>query len=194
MSAACAAPNRSAGSFPGGFRTPAPVHVVASATGRHPKPLYGAMLVKPPCLTKLATISSFAAATLFGRPWAHRQALLVVELSCPGRSRRQVRGELAIGRGASRHDLVFGRSAGIRTMMQSCASAAKLRGGGPILHSGLEAMGYHRVTATSDRHRQPLRMGRQGGYPCLSSCSLMPPGARRRPAAPRRSQQDATRR
>ena len=38
MSAACAAPNRSAGSFPGGFRTPAPVHVVASATGRHPKP------------------------------------------------------------------------------------------------------------------------------------------------------------
>ena len=29
-------------------------------------------------------------------------------------------------------------------------------GGGPILHSGLEAMGYHRVTTTSDRHRQPL--------------------------------------
>ena len=26
------------------------------------------------------------------------------------------------------------------TMMQSCASAAKLRGGGSILHSGLEAM------------------------------------------------------
>ena len=41
-------------------------------------------------------------------------------------------------------------------MMQSCASAAKLQGGGPILHSGLEAMGYHRVTTTSDRHRQPL--------------------------------------
>src|SRR3954467_13496896 len=38
MSAALAAPNRSAGSFPGGFRTPAPAHVVASATGRHPKP------------------------------------------------------------------------------------------------------------------------------------------------------------
>jgi len=29
-----------------------------------------------------------------------------------------------------------------RTMMQSCASAAKLRGGGSILHSGLEAMVY----------------------------------------------------
>ena len=41
-------------------------------------------------------------------------------------------------------------------MMQSCASAAKLRGGGPILHSGLEAMGLRRVTATSDRHRQTL--------------------------------------
>jgi hypothetical protein len=28
----------------------------------------------------------------------------------------------------------------IRTMMQSCASAAKLRGGGPILRLGLAAM------------------------------------------------------
>ena len=35
-------------------------------------------------------------------------------------------------------------------MMQSCASPAKLRGSGPILHSGLEAMVYRRVTATSD--------------------------------------------
>ena len=26
-------------------------------------------------------------------------------------------------------------------MMQPCASAAKLRGGGPILHDGMEAMG-----------------------------------------------------
>jgi hypothetical protein len=41
-------------------------------------------------------------------------------------------------------------------MMQSWASAAKLRGGGPILHSGLEAMVGGRVTATSDRHRQTL--------------------------------------
>jgi len=41
-------------------------------------------------------------------------------------------------------------------MMQSCASAAKLRGGGSILHSGLEAMVF-----TSDHrhlgcHRQPV--------------------------------------
>jgi len=41
-------------------------------------------------------------------------------------------------------------------MMQSCASAAKLRGGGSILHSGLEAMVLRRITATSDRHRQTL--------------------------------------
>ena len=32
---------------------------------------------------------------------------------------------------SSRHKLVFGRSVRILTMMQSCASAAKLRGGGP---------------------------------------------------------------
>jgi hypothetical protein len=35
--------------------------------------------------------------------------------------------------------------------------AAKLRGGGPILQSGLKTMGYGRVTATSDRHRQHFR-------------------------------------
>ena len=56
----------------------------------------------------------------------------------------------------SRRKLVFGRSVWIGTMMQSCASAAKLRGGGPILHSGLGAHVQRRVTATSDRHRQTL--------------------------------------
>jgi hypothetical protein len=35
-------------------------------------------------------------------------------------------------------------------MMQSCASAARLLGGRPILFSGIEAMGVQRVTATSD--------------------------------------------
>jgi hypothetical protein len=33
--------------------------------------------------------------------------------------------------------------------------AAKLRSSGPILHRGSEAMEERRVTATSDRHRQP---------------------------------------
>src|SRR5262249_61054683 len=37
---------------------------------------------------------------------------------------------------ASRRKLVFVRSVRIATMMQSCASAAKLRGGGPILRRG----------------------------------------------------------
>ena len=41
--------------------------------------------------------------------------------------------------------------------MQSCASAAKLRGGGSILHNGLKAMVLRRITATSDRHR-PTRV------------------------------------
>jgi len=67
--------------------------------------------------------------------------------------RRQFRGELAIGR-STRHNLVFGRSGRIVTMMQSCASAAKLRGDGSNLHSGFEAMVLRRITVTSDRHRQ----------------------------------------
>src|SRR4051795_7400998 len=53
---------------------------------------------------------------------------------------RRSEGELAIGRGSSRHNLVFGRSRGSLTMMQSCASAAKLRGGGPILENGVDTM------------------------------------------------------
>src|SRR5512132_2316312 len=38
-----------------------------------------------------------------------------------------IRGELAIGRGSSRHNLVFGRSRGSLTMMQSCASYGLVR-------------------------------------------------------------------
>jgi hypothetical protein len=49
-------------------------------------------------------------------------------------------GELATGRHSSRHKLVCGRSLRIGTMMQPCASAAKFRSGGSILHSGLTAM------------------------------------------------------
>src|SRR5829696_7099876 len=49
-------------------------------------------------------------------------------------------GELATGRHSSRHKLVCGRSLRIGTMMQPCASAAKFRSGGSILHSGLRAM------------------------------------------------------
>jgi hypothetical protein len=51
-----------------------------------------------------------------------------------------IRGELAIGRGSSRRNLVSGGPLGARTMMQPCASAAKLRGGGSNLNSGSQAI------------------------------------------------------
>jgi hypothetical protein len=78
-------------------------------------------------------------------------------------------------------------------MMQSWASAAKLRGSGPILHSGLEAMVGGRVTATSDRHRQTLAWAAKvvvllSSLPC---CSLMTPDVRQRPAVSRPSSRDA---
>jgi hypothetical protein len=44
-------------------------------------------------------------------------------------------------------------------MMQPCASAAKLRGGGSILESGAEGHGLLRITTTSDRHRQFVARG-----------------------------------
>jgi hypothetical protein len=47
----------------------------------------------------------------------------------------RIRGELAIGARISRRTLVFGRSFWILTMMQSCASAAKLRAAGPFSRS-----------------------------------------------------------
>ena len=51
-----------------------------------------------------------------------------------------IRGEFAIGRGSSRRELVSGGPLGARTMMQPCASAAKLRGGGSNLNSGSGAI------------------------------------------------------
>ena len=47
-------------------------------------------------------------------------------------------------------------------MMQSYASVAKLRSGGPILCYGVISHGVHRVTATSNRHRRPITSGRAG--------------------------------
>ena len=46
-------------------------------------------------------------------------------------------------------------------MMQSCASAAKLRGGGPILNRGSKTIVLHRVAATSVRHLQ-LAINQEG--------------------------------
>src|SRR5215208_4440648 len=56
---------------------------------------------------------------------------------------------------ASRHELVCGRSKRTRTMMQSCASAAKLQGGGPSLPCGIESHVRGRVTTPSVRRRPP---------------------------------------
>jgi len=70
------------------------------------------------------------------RPHTHRPFLPIV----PRRDQGfwvMIRGELAIRRGTSRHTLVFGGSIRIQTMMQSCASAAKLRAAGPILSVGI---------------------------------------------------------
>jgi hypothetical protein len=50
-----------------------------------------------------------------------------------------------------RRTLVFGRSVWILTMMQSCASAAKLRAAGPILSVGIKCQVRIRFPATSDR-------------------------------------------
>ena len=44
----------------------------------------------------------------------------------------------------------------IQTMMQTCASTAKLRGGGPFLTIGWKAMELSGITATSDRYRRSL--------------------------------------
>jgi hypothetical protein len=52
-----------------------------------------------------------------------------------------IRGEPAFGRDQSRHNLVFGGCKN-PTMMQPCASAAKLRDGGPILPLGMTAMSH----------------------------------------------------
>src|SRR3954453_21136333 len=72
-----------------------------------------------------------------------------------------IRGEPAPGR-LARRDLVFGsvHTGGTWTMKQSFASAAGLRGGGPILGS-VRDQGCVRVSAPSDHDRRPLRSVRR---------------------------------
>jgi hypothetical protein len=61
----------------------------------------------------------------------------------------------------------------IATMMQSCASAAKLRGGRLNLLGRHKVHGSRRVTATSDHHRQLVAECNRAPKPCpwLLSCS-----------------------
>ena len=85
----------------------------------------------------------------------------------------------------ARHELVFGRPERVATMMQSCASAAKLREGGPILNRGTRTIVQHRVAATSVH---PLQLGIDKALGCSNSVVLMwPDAAADRPASRRLS-------
>jgi hypothetical protein len=58
-----------------------------------------------------------------------------------------IRGEPAFGRGLVAPQPLYSVGPRTRTMMQSCASAAKLLGGGPILETGFKTM-----ACLGDRH------------------------------------------
>ena len=130
--------------------------------GPHPKTLYGAIIVKlhlrsfrSPCSTQVATISSSrpnfdwlprAVTVKGGRRPSRSNLPLTVTSTAAGWARSfelcddNSRGARHRAR-RSRHNLVFGRSVRIGTMMQSCASAARLRGAGPFSPAAWKAMG-----------------------------------------------------
>jgi hypothetical protein len=89
----------------------------------------------------------------------------------------------------ARHELVFGRPVRIATTMQSCASAAKLRGGGPILNRGARTIVQYRVAATSVHQ---LQLGIDMTLGCNNSVVLMLPGAGADLPASRRLSRAAT--
>jgi hypothetical protein len=74
-------------------------------------------------------------------------------------------------------------------MMQPCASAAKLRGGGSILETGTEGHGLLRITTTSDRHRQFVARSRRApkllAIVTFDVSPVMTPGAEPYPAVHR---------
>ena len=102
-------------------------------------------------LSRLAVAPTLPCAAIVARPCLesseHAGSMMMVGITFEGSPR--VAHECSCG------VLVFGGPK-TRTMMQSCASAAKLRGGGPILFHGIRAMGDQRDTATSNRHRRPV--------------------------------------
>src|SRR5260370_25430279 len=81
-------------------------------------------------------------------------------------------------------------------MMQLCASAAKLRDGGPILPFGMKAMETHRDPATSNHHRRPRHRWTVWAETvgCLQRPPFMMRDAERRRPAPRPLARTATRR
>ena len=86
---------------------------------------------------KVGRRTNLAACSAFARPhldsFEHDGTLGAIGMT--------IRGEPALGRDQSRHNLVFGGCKN-PTMMQPCASAAKLRDGGPILPLGMTAMSH----------------------------------------------------
>jgi hypothetical protein len=65
-------------------------------------------------------------------------------------------------------------------MMQSCASAAKLRGDGPILNRGAKTIVLCRVAATSVRHLQlgiNMTLGCRNSVVLTRRSFIMPPAA-----------------
>jgi hypothetical protein len=72
-------------------------------------------------------------------------------------------------------------------MMQSCASAAKLLGGGPILETGVQHHGLLRVTATSDRHRILTMVCSSGSDSLFCQSAHLTLLAKRHQPEPRRS-------
>jgi hypothetical protein len=119
---------------------------------------------------KVGRRANLAAYSGFARPhldsFKHDRTLGAVGMT--------IRGEPAFRARINRATTLYSVGPGTRTMMHSCASAAKLRGGGPILFPGMKAKGGDRDPATSNRHRHRLALeaGRAeavGGILCNSA-------------------------
>jgi hypothetical protein len=83
----------------------------------------------------------------------------------------------------SRHELVFGGSRRIRTMMQSCASAARLRGGKPNLALGVKAAILSGLPPPRTVTGSPSRFATVPNLSCSSyAAAASTDGRRMRPA------------
>ena len=105
-----------------------------------------------------------------------------------------IRGEPAFGRGSIAPQPCIRWVHRTRTMMQSCASAAKLRGGGPILSTRHESHGgtsgpRHLEPSSATRHKRTDRAETVG---CLQRPPFIVPDAERRRPAPRPRARGAT--
>ena len=104
-----------------------------------------------------------------------------------------IRGELAFGRGSIAPQPCIRWARG--PDMQPCASAAKLRSGGPILFLGITAMAQtgtrHLESSSATRHK---RTDWAENVKCLQQPPFIASGAERRRPAPRPLARAATRR